>query len=81
MRDDPISCLIVPNVVSLIMGDNVRRTLPFVALTGAGLVVLCDIAGRLVIYPYEIPIGTMMGIVGSGVFLYLLLRKDRHAAA
>lgn len=77
----PFLGLIVPNVVSLIMGDNVRRTLPFVALTGAGLVVLCDIAGRLVIYPYEIPIGTMMGIVGSGVFLYLLLRKDRHAAA
>lgn len=77
----PFLGLIVPNVVSLMMGDNVRRTLPYVALLGAGLVVVCDIVGRLVVYPYEIPIGTMMGIVGSGVFLYLLLRKDRHAAA
>lgn len=77
----PFLGLIVPNVVSLMMGDNVRRTLPFVALVGAGLALACDIAGRLVVYPYEIPIGTMMGIVGSGVFLYLLLRKGRHAVA
>jgi iron complex transport system permease protein len=33
-----------------------------------------------VIRPYEIPIGTMMGIVGSVVFLYLLLRRNGHAA-
>jgi iron complex transport system permease protein len=77
----PFLGLIVPNVISLIMGDNVRRSLPFVALFGAGLVLACDIVGRLVVFPYEIPIGTMMGIVGSGVFLYLLLRKGRNAAA
>ncbi len=57
-----------------------RRSLPWVAMLGAGLVLACDIVGRLVIRPYEIPIGTMMGIIGSGVFLYLLLRKNSHAA-
>lgn len=77
----PFLGLIVPNIISLIMGDNVRRSLPFVALFGAGLVLACDIVGRLVVYPYEIPLGTMMGIVGSAAFLTLLLRKSRHAAA
>ena len=75
----PFLGLIVPNVISLIRGDNMRRSLPWVALLGAGLVLACDIAGRLVIYPYEIPIGTMMGVIGSGIFLYLLLRKNSHA--
>ena len=75
----PFLGLIVPNVISLIRGDNMRRSLPWVALLGAGLVLACDIAGRLVIHPYEIPIGTMMGVIGSGIFLYLLLRKNSHA--
>ena len=76
----PFLGLIVPNVVSLVMGDNVRRSLPFVALLGAGFVLACDIVGRLVRYPYEIPIGTVMGIIGSTLFLYLLLRKQARAA-
>ncbi|WP_205215785.1 ABC transporter permease [Azospirillum brasilense] len=75
----PFLGLIVPNVVSLVRGDNMRGSLPWVALMGAGLVLACDIAGRLVIHPYEIPIGTMMGVIGSALFLYLLLRRNGHA--
>ncbi|SMH62493.1 ABC transporter permease [Azospirillum agricola] len=76
----PFLGLIVPNVISLMWGDNMRRSLPWVALLGAGLVLACDIVGRLVIHPYEIPIGTMMGMVGSAVFLHLLLRRNGHAS-
>lgn len=74
----PFLGLIVPNIVSVAMGDNMRRSLPWVALLGAGLVLACDITGRLIRYPYEIPIGTTMGVVGSALFLYLLLRKRRQ---
>lgn len=76
----PFLGLVVPNLVSLTMGDNVRRTMPWVALIGAGLVLACDIAGRIVNYPYEIPIGTMLGVVGSGLFLHMLLRKNARLA-
>lgn len=76
----PFLGLVVPNAVSMIAGDNVRRSLPLVALLGAGLVLACDIVGRIVIYPYEIPIGATMGVIGSGCFLYLLLRS-RHRVA
>lgn len=71
----PFLGLVVPNLVSLMVGDNVRRALPWVALLGAGLVLSCDIAGRIVNAPYEIPVGTMLGIFASALFLYLLLRK------
>jgi len=75
----PFLGLIVPNIVSLVMGDNLRNSLPLVALTGAALVLFCDILSRVLIYPYEIPISTVMGIIGSGLFLLLLFRNARHA--
>ncbi|KAB2664280.1 ABC transporter permease [Brucella tritici] len=76
----PFLGLIVPNVVSMFIGDNMRRAVPWVAVLGAGLVLTCDIVGRLVRFPYEIPIGTMMGVVGSILFLYLLLRRGSRLA-
>lgn len=75
----PFLGLIVPNLVSMAMGDNLRRTLPVIALSGAGLMLFCDLIGRLVIFPYEIPIGTVMGVIGSAFFLYLLIGRSRHA--
>ncbi len=76
----PFLGLVVPNLVSLALGDNMRRTVPWVAVLGAGTVLACDIAGRLIIYPYEIPIGTVLGVLGSGLFLFLLLRKHVRLA-
>lgn len=76
----PFLGLIVPNVISLMVGDNMRRTVPLVAISGAGFVLACDIFGRLVRYPYEIPISVVVGVIGSGVFIWLLLRRRPHAA-
>lgn len=73
----PFLGLIVPNVVSMIFGDNLKKTLPLVALSGAIFLLLCDILGRVVIYPYEIPIGVTVSIIGSIIFLILLLWKNR----
>ncbi|WP_207460012.1 iron chelate uptake ABC transporter family permease subunit [Azospirillum sp. SYSU D00513] len=76
----PFLGLIVPNLVSMMVGDNVRRAVPWVAVTGAGAVLACDLIGRVVRYPYEIPVGTVVGVLGSAVFLYLLLRRDSSLA-
>lgn len=71
----PFLGLIVPNVVSLLFGDNLKKTLPLVALSGAIFLLLCDIAGRVVIYPYEVPIGVTVSIIGAIIFLILIIRK------
>ncbi|HHX88702.1 MAG TPA: ABC transporter permease [Paracoccus sp.] len=76
----PFLGLVVPNIVSLMVGDNTRRALPLVAIGGAGMVLACDIVGRLVIRPYELPIGTTMGVIGSAIFLFLLLRGRNRVA-
>ena len=72
----PFLGLIVPNVVSMMVGDNVKRSAPWVAVTGAGFLLACDIAGRSLRYPFEIPIGTVVGVIGSVVFLFMLLRSS-----
>jgi len=76
----PFLGLIVPNVVSLTVGDNMRRAVPWVAVLGAIFVLSCDILGRIIREPYEIPLGTVVGVVGSAMFLWLVLRKRSHAA-
>jgi iron complex transport system permease protein len=76
----PFLGLIVPNLVSMTMGDNMRRSLPWVALIGAALVLICDIVGRIIIAPFEVPVGSVLGVVGSIFFLYLLLRRQSRAA-
>lgn len=76
----PFLGLVVPNVVSAMVGDNARRGLPWVAILGSGLVLACDVVGRLVRHPYEIPVGTVMGVLGAAFFLYLLLRRSPRAS-
>lgn len=71
----PFIGLIVPNIVSLYKGDNVRITLPYTALVGAIIVLVCDIVGRIIIHPYEIPISVTIGILGSTLFVWLLFKK------
>ncbi len=75
----PFIGLVVPNIVSRMMGDKLRQSLPAVALMGAAMVLLCDIIGRLIRFPFEIPVSTVFGVVGTVLFLYLLLRKPAHA--
>jgi len=76
----PFVGLVVPNIVARLAGDNLRRSLPLTAMTGAGLVLLCDILGRLIRYPYEIPVGTVFGVVGALLFLWLLHGPKRHVS-
>lgn len=77
----PFLGLIVPNVVTMMMGDNLRRVLPTTALAGAALVLACDILGRALIFPYEIAVGTIVGVVGGAIFLVLVMRKRNTYAA
>ena len=69
----PFLGLVVPNLVRLVMGDNARMSIPWIAVSGAGFVLLCDIVGRTIRYPFEIPISVMVGVIGSAIFLVLLL--------
>ncbi|MFE2770705.1 ABC transporter permease [Microbacterium resistens] len=74
----PFLGLIVPNLVSMIRGDDLRSNLPWVCLLGIGVVTLCDLIGRTIIMPFEVPVSLVLGIVGAVVFVLLLLRQRRR---
>jgi iron complex transport system permease protein len=76
----PFVGLVVPNIVARLSGDNLRRTLPLTAMTGAVLVLASDILGRILRYPYEIPVGTIFGVIGACLFLWLLYAPKRHVS-
>lgn len=71
----PFLGLIVPNIVSIYKGDNLKETLPYTALLGAIIILACDIIGRILIAPAEIPISVTIGILGSTIFIWLLFKK------
>ncbi|WP_371240661.1 ABC transporter permease [Streptomyces pimonensis] len=75
----PFLGLIVPNIVSLFRGDDLRSSLPWVCLAGVAAVTICDIIGRLVVMPFEVPVALILAVFGSFVFISLLLRQRRHA--
>jgi iron complex transport system permease protein len=75
----PFLGLIIPNIISIFMGDHLQKTLPHTALLGANFLLVTDILGRVLIYPYEISISLMVGVIGSGIFLYLLFRRKAYA--
>ncbi|MEM9037791.1 MAG: iron chelate uptake ABC transporter family permease subunit [Actinomycetota bacterium] len=71
----PFWGLIVPNLASLLVGDNQRRLLPLVAAIGASGLLAADLVGRTIRYPAEVPVGTIVGVVGGLVFLFILIRS------
>lgn len=77
----PFIGLVVPNIASRLRGDNLRHALPLVAWLGAMLTLLSDMLGRLVIAPYEIPAGTVFGVTGAGITLWLLYSRPRRSRA
>lgn len=73
----PFLGLIIPNIVTISQGDNMKKNIGHTALFGAVFLLACDIFGRLIIYPYEISISLTVGAIGSIIFLYLISRGDR----
>src|SRR5699024_8870445 len=74
----PFLGLIIPNIVTIYQGDHLKKSLLHTAVLCALFVLFCDIIGRVIIYPYEIPISLTVGVIGSGIFVYLLLRRKKY---
>lgn len=74
----PFIGLIIPNIVTMVRGDHVRNNLATTALLGAVFVLVCDMLGRVLIWPYEISISLTAGVIGSIIFLYLILKGVKH---
>ncbi|OFJ80173.1 iron ABC transporter permease [Staphylococcus sp. HMSC056G08] len=74
----PFLGLIVPNIVSIYRGDHLKNALPHTAVLGAIFVLVSDILGRVIVYPYEINIGLTIGVFGTLIFLVMLFKGNRN---
>ncbi|MCW1063312.1 iron chelate uptake ABC transporter family permease subunit, partial [Streptococcus anginosus] len=68
----PFLGLIVPNIRSLLRGDDLRSNLPWVCVFGAGILTVCDLVSRTLIAPFEIPVSLILGTLGAAVFIFLI---------
>lgn len=69
--------LVAPHIVRIIWGSDHRKLTPYSALLGAGVLMLSDALGRVLIQPMEIPVGVMTSIMG-GPFFIILLRRQKQ---
>ena len=73
----PFLGLIVPNIVSMYRGDDLRSNLPWVCVLGMGVITLCDILSRTIIMPFEVPVSLILGTLGAVIFVVILLKQRR----
>lgn len=66
--------LMIPHLATTLGAVQLKRQMQLSAILGAGLMVLADWLGRYIIFPYEIPAGTIAAIIGGAYFLYLMRR-------
>lgn len=74
----PFLGLIIPNIVSLYSGDNLKKALYHTALLGPIFLLACDILGRFIIFPFEMSISLTVGVIGSIIFLYMIIRGSKN---
>lgn len=68
--------LMIPHVMKLVLGPDLKLLVPFSMMGGAILMVLSDVAGRLLGSPGELESGIITALVGGPAFI-LIVRKVR----
>ena len=69
--------LLVPHIIRLVLGVDNRHVLPASAIFGSLMLTLADMICRTVVAPIELPIGVITALLGTPVFLYILIKDKR----
>lgn len=69
--------LIAPHIMRKFVGNDYRFLLPGSALGGAALMLLADVASRIILPPVVLPIGALTSFMGGPMFLYLCLKGGK----
>lgn len=72
--------LVIPHLIRLLFGADHRFLIPASAVLGGVLLVLADVAARIIVRPAELPIGILTALIGGPFFIYLLLQQRQRIA-
>ncbi|MBD2165575.1 iron ABC transporter permease [Calothrix membranacea FACHB-236] len=67
--------LVVPHIVRFFIKADYRWILPYSAIVGATLLLVADVAARVLLKPQELPVGVMTALIGAPFFVYLAKSK------
>lgn len=70
--------LIIPHFTRKVVGNESKKLIPFSAVTGAIFVCFCDFISRMIFYPYEIPVGVIMSLIGGPLFVFILIKTRKR---
>lgn len=77
----PFVGVVIPNIVRMYRGDHLEKSIIDIALMGGGFLLACDIVSRLILFPFEIPIGVTVGVIGCGLFVAMLAGRRAYEAS
>jgi len=69
--------LLIPHITRLLVGPKHRNLIWISAILGALVLSVADLLCRLIVAPAELPIGILTAILGTPLFLMLLIQQKR----
>ena len=66
--------LMAPHMIRMLFGNNIRFLIPVSALTGAVLLTVSDIIGRLIARPGEVEVGVVTALIGAPIFILITMK-------
>ena len=73
--------LVVPHILRRLAGSDYRLLVPLSFIGGGVFLVLCDLLARSLVHPGQLPVGVVCGILGGGLFVYLLVKPQKKQNA
>ena len=73
----PFVGLMAPHALRAFVGSRASRLLPAAFIAGATLVVLADLATRVVSANYDLPLGSVTSLWGAPYLIHMLRRSER----
>ena len=71
--------LMVPHVIRAFTGPEIKRVMPLSALTGACILLISDVLGRLLGRPGELESGIITALIGGPVFILIIRKVKVHS--
>ncbi|MGY0034477.1 FecCD family ABC transporter permease [Pedobacter sp. NJ-S-72] len=67
--------LIIPHILRMTFTSDNRLIIPGSAILGAALLTAADMAARTIVAPAELPIGILTALIGTPVFMYIIVTE------
>ncbi len=70
--------LMVPNFIRLIYKGKARGGMLLCVLIGSAFLLFCDTLSRLLVFPYELPCGLLLSVLGAPFLIRILIKKRKR---